>query len=144
MLHSFEDVQAAIRTGSIVVSDSEYLNENLGKFAGRPTEEHWKEIVQIAAVRYTKGQAVATFNQFVLPSVMGDKMTAEQWRDFERITQFTRDEIYSNGRSFEEVFAEFQRFIGQDSLVVIHGDAKVYKVLTVFHSLITEHWLMLV
>lgn len=112
------------------VSDSEYLNALLvvsknGTRGPRPGPEHWKEITQIGAVKYRGGKKVATFCEYVIPAVMGERGSAEMWSEFERITSISKATVMEKGGSFEEVWERYLAFCGDAPIVIIAGDREV-------------------
>jgi hypothetical protein len=117
-------------TVEVVVSDFEYLNGTLlvfenGTRGPRPGPEHWKEITQIGAVKYRGGEKIATFCEYVVPAVMGERGPAEMWSEFERITSISKATVMENGNSFEAVWERYLAFCGNAPIVVIMGDREV-------------------
>ena len=117
------------RNHRVIFADAEYLNESLS-LGIRPTQDHWKEVTQIGAVRCEKGKICETFNMSVLPRIMGkdiSQMNEISWQRYEQITGVNKETVMSVSMHFEDAWEKFKAFVGNDPIVIMLGDREVYK-----------------
>lgn len=111
----------------VVYLDTEYIHAALSEGRYRPTEQDWKEVVQIGAVKWNhhNHRATGSFVRLVKPTVHANEMTQARIADLEKITPLKWDEIMSKGHSFVTVYRDLQQFIGNSSVVVMLGDGAI-------------------
>jgi hypothetical protein len=113
------------RAGRVVFTDAEYTHGALLSDYGRPRDSDWKEVVQIGAVRVVNGTITERFLRDVRPRARD--LSDAEWAKFTAITGLDRITVEARGRAFEDVWSEFVAFVGADPLVVMLGDAAVFK-----------------
>jgi hypothetical protein len=123
---SLQELLALVASGKrVVVSDAEYLNETIS--VSRPSEDHWKEVVQIGAVEIVGGKLGARFCSYCAPGPQSDSLTQTQWDSFEEITAIPKKTVTECENSYADVWLSFVEFCGKDPIVVIAGDREVHK-----------------
>ena len=113
----------------IVFADAEYINGAL-HLDVRPSQEHWKEVTQIGAVRCVKGNISEKFNVRVLPRIMGNdknSMNEKSWQQYQKITGIDKENVMSATMQFEDAWEQFKKFVDSDPIVIMLGDREVYK-----------------
>lgn len=91
----------------------------------RPSENHWKRITQLAAVRVEKGVITGKFCELVRPGPPLD-YPAEMWQLHEDLTHLSTVAVKA-ARQLPDVFADFKRFCGSLPVVVMLGDHEVHR-----------------
>lgn len=127
----------------IIFSDSEYIHENM--LVGRPGTHHWKEVTQLAAVKWDlrSGKSVDTFSEFVRPKRTPD-IAEECWKQHQLITGLDTKAI-QQAKPFPEVYARYINFCSQLPIVVFDRDWHVHSASMKEHgiALDTSHYRIL-
>jgi hypothetical protein len=118
-----------LSTAEVVYLDTEYIHAALAENRYRPTDQDWKEVVQIGAVKWNHATHKATdsFVRLVRPKIHLHEMDAGKISDFEKITPLKWSEILAHGSEFPTVYEDLRTFIGDCAVVVMLGDGAILK-----------------
>lgn len=109
-----------------IFTDSEYLHEIMLPPGGvRPSDQHWKRVTQLAAVRVEAGTISGRFCELVRPGPPQD-YPPEMWRLHEELTHLSTKHVLA-ARSLPAVFDDFNNFCGSLPVVVMLGDHEVHR-----------------
>ncbi len=109
----------------VIFSDSEYMHEHI--LIGRPELAHWKEVTQLAAVKWDikNGKPLEQFCHFVKPKRAAE-VPETFWQKHNEITGIEKENILS-AKPFPEVYANFLDFCGNYPIVVFALDWHVHQ-----------------
>jgi inhibitor of KinA sporulation pathway (predicted exonuclease) len=105
-----------------VFVDTEYCYPNMKKTDPRPTAQHERKIVQIAAILYdvANGKEIKAFNRLTKPA-FGEKVTPF----FEELTGITQVEIDAGAGELPDVIADFATFCSTYEVWTFDKDEEV-------------------
>lgn len=86
------------------------------------TQKGMNEIIEIGAVKLNERlDVVDTFKQLIAP-----RITKKLSSNFKRLTHITLDEIRENGIDFDDAFADFTRWSGNDCVFLSWSNSDLY------------------